>query len=256
MAQASPPTSASHDSPDFDVPVADRPGHIAVIMDGNGRWAAARGEGRSQGHRAGAMAARRIVEECGALSIGTLTLYSFSMENWKRPAEEVDALMGLLLEFLPKEREELLRNNVRFQVIGERTQLASEVVREIELTEEATADCSGLHVILAINYSSRHEITRAAKSIAEDVLDGSLAPDGITEEVFAEHLYTRGVPDPDLLIRTSGEYRISNYLLWQISYAELHVTDLFWPDFDGEALRAAIRDYAGRQRRYGDIESE
>lgn len=255
MARASVPTSQPDGTPDFDVPVADRPGHIAVIMDGNGRWATERGRSRAEGHRAGAQAARRIVEECGALSIGTLTLYSFSMENWKRPADEVDALMGLLLEFLPKERDDLLRNNVRFQVIGDRAGLAEDVVREIELTEDATADCSGLHVVLAINYSSRHEITRAARHVAAKVRDGVLSEDDVTEAVLADHLYTRGIPDPDLLIRTSGEYRISNYLLWQISYSELHVTDGYWPDFDGDDLRTAIRDFAGRQRRYGDIEA-
>ncbi|MBG85174.1 MAG: di-trans,poly-cis-decaprenylcistransferase [Phycisphaerae bacterium] len=255
MARASVPTSQPDGTPDFDVPVADRPRHIAVIMDGNGRWATERGRSRAEGHRAGAQAARRIVEECGALSIGTLTLYSFSMENWKRPADEVDALMGLLLEFLPKERDDLLRNNVRFQVIGDRAGLAEDVIREIELTEDATADCSGLHVVLAINYSSRHEITRAARHVAAKVRDGVLSENDVTEAVLADHLYTRGIPDPDLLIRTSGEHRISNYLLWQISYSELHVTDAYWPDFDGDDLRTAIRDFAGRQRRFGDIEA-
>ena len=248
--------ASPEDAPDFDVPLEHRPRHIAVIMDGNGRWATARGQSRSEGHRAGAQAARRIVEECGKLSIGTLTLYSFSMENWKRPEEEVDALMGLLLEFLPKEREDLVSNNVRFEVIGDRSGLAVEVVEEIERTERATADCTGLHIVLAINYSSRHEILRAARSLATKVRDGHLNEDAITEAVFSDHLYTRGIPDPDLLIRTSGEYRISNYLLWQISYAELHVTDTYWPDFDGTDLRMAIRDFAGRQRRYGDIESQ
>ncbi|MEE2719507.1 MAG: isoprenyl transferase [Planctomycetota bacterium] len=255
MSRSTSPTTQPDDSPAFEIPLEQRPSHIAVIMDGNGRWATQRDLDRSQGHRAGAQAARRIVEECGALSIGTLTLYSFSMENWKRPAEEVDALMGLLLEYLPRERDELVSNNVRFQVIGDRQGLAAAVVREIELTEQATAGCTGLHVILAINYSSRNELTEAARSIARDAADGTLDPDAITEDIMADRLYTRGIPDPDLLIRTSGEYRVSNYLLWQISYAEIHVTDLLWPDFDEGALRDAIRDYAGRQRRFGDVES-
>lgn len=255
MSRTTPPTTQTDGAAAFEIPEDRRPGHIAIIMDGNGRWATQRDLSRSQGHRAGAQAARRIVEECGALSIGTLTLYSFSMENWKRPVEEVDALMGLLVEYLPREREELIANNVRFQVIGDRHGLAAEVVREIELTERATAGCTGLHVVLAINYSSRNEITEAARSLARAASDGTIDPDAITEDMLADNLYTRGIPDPDLLIRTSGEHRISNYLLWQISYAEIHVTDRLWPDFDEDALRDAIRDYAGRQRRYGDIDS-
>ena len=251
-----PPTPPGEGEPvEFDIPQERRPGHIAVIMDGNGRWAGERNLDRSLGHRAGAEAARKVVQQCGVLSIGTLTLYSFSMENWKRPADEVDALMGLLLEYLPQERDELIANNVRFQVIGARNGLAADVVREIELTEEATVACSGLHLVLAINYSSRNEITRAARRIAQAVSDGSMRPDEITEETISSNLYTHGIPDPDLLIRTSGEHRVSNYLLWQISYAEIHVTDLYWPDFDEAALHTAIRDYASRQRRFGAVEA-
>ncbi|MAB81943.1 MAG: di-trans,poly-cis-decaprenylcistransferase [Phycisphaerae bacterium] len=178
------------------------------------------------------------------------------MENWKRPAEEVGALMSLLLEYLPQERDELVEKNVRFQVIGARDGLDDDVVREIELTEQATRGCTGLHLVLAINYSSRHEITHAARRIAESVRRGELDVDSITEDTVSAHLYTDGIPDPDLLIRTSGEHRVSNYLLWQISYSEIHVTDLFWPDFDPAALREAIRDYAGRQRRYGAVEAD
>lgn len=250
-------TQATHaQSDEFEVPSSRRPGHIAIIMDGNGRWAAGHDRSRSEGHRAGAQAARKIVQECGLLGIGALTLYSFSMENWKRPAEEVGALMALLLEYLPQERDELVEENVRFQVIGAREGLDDDVVREIELTEQATCECTGLHLILAINYSSRHEITHAARRIADQVRRGELDVDSITEDTVSSNLYTCGIPDPDLLIRTSGEHRVSNYLLWQISYSEIHVTDLFWPDFDSTALREAIRDYSGRQRRYGAVEAD
>ena len=255
MTESTPHQSGDNAPAEFDVPRERRPRHIAIIMDGNGRWAGQRNMNRSEGHRAGAEAARKIVQECGVLEIDALTLYSFSMENWKRPAEEVDALMGLLLEYLPQERGELITNNVRFQVIGARDGLDDSVIHEIELTEDATRECSGLHLVLAINYSSREELTRAARRIAQSVSDGDMRPDEITEETISSNLYTNGIPDPDLLIRTSGEHRVSNYLLWQISYAEIHMTDLFWPDFDETALHAAIRDFASRQRRYGAVEA-
>lgn len=223
-------------------------------MDGNGRWAIERGLTRIEGHRAGAESARAVVEECGTLGIDTLILYSFSMENWNRPVEEVDALMGLLLEYLPREREDLLANNVRFRVIGSRDGLDPEVLAAVDGLVEATARCTGLQLVLAINYGSRQELTDATRRIAEAVQRGDLDPGDIDEDTISSNLWTAGLPDPDLLIRTAGEHRLSNYLLWQISYAELHVADCFWPEFNAQRLREAIRDFAGRNRRFGTLD--
>ncbi len=238
----------------LDVPRECRPRHIAIIMDGNGRWAVQRNQPRITGHRSGARAVREVVVECGRLGIEALTLYCFSMENWKRPSDEIRALMGLYVEYLARERQELIDNNVRFVQIGRRSGLPKPILELIDDITTATRECTGLRLVLALNYGSRAEITDAVQSIAAKVRAGDLAADAITEETIANHLYTAGLPDPDLLIRTAGERRVSNYLLWQISYAEIYVTDVFWPDFRVEHLHAAIRDYASRSRRFGGIE--
>jgi undecaprenyl diphosphate synthase len=241
-------------TPALDLPPERLPRHIAIIMDGNGRWARERNQPRIAGHRAGAKAVRDVVLECDRLGIKYLTLYSFSTENWKRPAEEVGALMGLCLDYLVKERQELLDRNIRFVQIGRRAGLPPAVLQEVDDTVAATSGCSGLTLALALNYSSRAEITDAVRAIAAEAASGRLAPDAISEETISDHLYTAGLPDPDLLIRTAGELRVSNYLLWQISYAEIHVTDVYWPDFGVEDVHAALRDYAGRCRRFGGLD--
>ena len=237
------------------VPRERIPVHIAIIMDGNGRWAAQRDEPRFQGHRAGVKSARCIVEHCARLGVGTLTLYSFSQENWKRPVSEVDALMGLLVEVLPMEQETLLKNNVRLRVIGSRKGLSDEVLHELDTACANTAHCTGLQLNIAMNYGSRQEIVEAARTLARQAGEGTLDPSHIDEHMFSQALWTGGQPDPDLLIRTAGEYRVSNYLLWQISYAEIHVSPLHWPDFNEQALEDAIRDFAGRNRRFGSLEN-
>jgi undecaprenyl diphosphate synthase len=242
-----------------DVHPARIPRHIAIIMDGNGRWAQERGFPRIFGHRNGARAVRETVEECGRLGVDVLTLYSFSLENWKRPSEEIDALMLLCMAYLEGEREAMLRENMRFKVIGRREGLPAEVVAAIAEVERATNVCTGPTLCLAINYGSRAEITDAVREIARKAATGELKPEAVDEGTIASHLYTGDLgelADPDLLIRTAGEMRISNYLLWQISYSELHVTDVYWPDFGRESLHAAIRDYASRRRRFGGLDSE
>lgn len=236
-----------------DVPIERLPRHIAIIMDGNGRWAMQRGQPRMVGHETGARSVRAIVTECAHLGIEALTLYSFSLENWQRPKTEVDFLMNLYVEYLIKERDEMLDNNIRFYQCGRREGLPARVLDELDRTIDATAHSTGLKLALALNYGSRAEITDAARRIARRIADGSLSPDEIEEQTISRHLYTPDLPDPDLLIRTAGQMRISNFLLWQISYAELHVTQTYWPDFSVEDLYAAIRDYAGRDRRFGKI---
>jgi undecaprenyl diphosphate synthase len=231
------------------------PRHIAMIMDGNGRWARERGLERVEGHVRGAETVRRVVEECCRLGIGQLTLYSFSSENWKRPQREVDFLMGLLKEYLIAERPEIMQQNIRFRLIGRRAELAPEVIQEVEETERISSGNTGLTLALAVNYGSRAEIVDAVRSIAERVRRGELQPAAINESTISDSLYTAGMPDPDLLIRTAGEMRVSNYLLWQISYAELWVTPVCWPDFTTEVFHAALRDYAGRERRFGGLKS-
>ena len=223
-------------------------------MDGNGRWARQRNQPRIAGHRSGAKAVRDVVIECDRLGIGYLTLYSFSMENWKRPAAEVRALMALYREYMVKERKELVGNNIRFLQLGRREGLPKSVMEEVDRTIELSSHCTGLTLCLALNYSSRSEITDAVKAIAGKVKSGFLQLADIDEKTISDHLYTSGIPDPDLLIRTAGELRVSNYLLWQISYAEIHVTDVLWPDFHVEDLHGALRDYASRHRRYGGLE--
>jgi len=231
------------------------PRHIAMIMDGNGRWANERGLERIEGHVRGAETVRRTVEECCRLGIGQLTLYSFSSENWKRPRQEVDFLMSLLKQYVVDERPEIMRQNIRFRIIGRRAGLSDEVVREIDETERLSSTNTGLTLALAVNYGSRAEIVDAVRSIAERVQLGELKPSEIDEAMISNSLYTTGMPDPDLLIRTAGEMRISNYLLWQISYAELWVTPIHWPDFSNEVFHSALHEYSGRERRYGGLQS-
>jgi undecaprenyl diphosphate synthase len=231
------------------------PTHIAMIMDGNGRWARDRGLERIEGHVRGAETVRRVVEECCRLGIGQLTLYSFSSENWKRPQREVDFLMALLKQYLVAERPEIMRQNIRFRVIGRRAELAAEVLAEIEETEAVSAGNTGLTLALAVNYGSRAEIVDAVRAIAARVRRGELDPASIDESEVSAALYTAGMPDPDLLIRTAGEMRVSNYLLWQISYAELWVTPVCWPEFTNDVFHSALRDFAGRERRFGGLKT-
>ena len=232
---------------------AKLPRHIAIIMDGNGRWARARGKERVEGHARGAKSVDVVTEECCRLGIGQLTLYCLSSENWKRPKPEIDFLMALLKEYLLAERKKILDQNIRFTVIGRREGLPAEVLSEIGENERLTRGNSGLTLCLAINYGSRAEIVDAVRAIAERVKRGELSPERIDEVTVSGALYTAGMPDPDLLVRTAGEMRVSNYLLWQISYAELWVTPKFWPEFDAELLREALRDFARRERRFGGL---
>ncbi|MGD9790914.1 MAG: isoprenyl transferase [Phycisphaerales bacterium] len=230
------------------------PRHIAIIMDGNGRWAQQRGFPREFGHRNGVRVVREVLTECNALGVEVVTLYSFSLENWKRPADEVRALMELCKAYLDGEREEMIRENIRFRTIGRRDGLPAEVLAAIDRMTAETAHCTGSTLCLAINYGSRAEIADAARAIARDAALGRLDPESVDESVFESRLSTAGLPDPDLLIRTAGEMRVSNYLLWQISYAELFVTEVLWPDFAAGHLHEAIREYAGRSRRFGGID--
>lgn len=232
------------------------PRHIAIIMDGNGRWAQDRGFPRIFGHRSGAMAVREAVTECGKLGVEVLTLYSFSLENWKRPADEVRALMELCLAYCRGEREEFLREGVRFRVIGRRAGLPAEVLAALDELTEATRDLTGPTLCLAINYGGRAELADAARAVARRVAEGELSADAVDEAALARELYAPDLPDPDLLIRTAGEMRVSNFLLWQISYAELYVTGTFWPDFGPGHLHDAIREYARRRRRFGGLDQE
>ena len=236
-----------------DVPPERIPRHIAFIMDGNGRWAKERQLSRVHGHQAGAETIRRTIEECGRLGVEVMTLFSFSSENWKRPADEIAALLALSVQYMRAERQLLIDNNIRFAPIGRREGLPAEVLAELDATVAATSRCTGPTLCVAMNYGGRTEIVDAARAIAKEVVEGLLDPDSIDESVFEASLYTAGLPEPDLLIRTSGEMRISNFLLWQISYAEIHMTDTLWPDFGADDLHAAIRDYAQRSRRFGDI---
>ena len=242
-----------------DIPAGRFPRHIAVIMDGNGRWAVQRGLERVRGHQEGAKTVRRVVTECARLrkergGPDYLTLYSFSLENWKRPAKEVTFLMEMYIEYLQKERATMMENNIRFRQIGRLENLPEPVMEEMEITLKETAQNTGLTLVLALNYGSRAEIVDAVRGIAQKVKDGEMRPEQITEETISEHLYTAGMPDPDLLVRTAGEMRISNYLLWQISYAELYVSEVLWPDFGEGDLHGAIEAFASRNRRFGALD--
>src|SRR5579864_5313205 len=227
------------------------PAHVAIIMDGNGRWAKSRGLPRIAGHRRGADAVRRTVEAAGALGISYLTLFGFSSENWKRPAGEVDDLMGLLRHYIRAEIAELHTKGVRLRVIGDRTRLPGDIVTLIDNAEALTAGNTGLRLTIALSYGGRAEIARAARDIAAAVKSGEIAPEQVDETLFARHLLTADIPDPDLVIRTSGEQRISNFLLWQTAYSELVFIDTLWPDFGKADFERALRDYHGRERRYG-----
>ena len=230
------------------------PQHIAIIMDGNGRWAMERGKDRSFGHQAGVDAVRRITSECTRLGVKFLTLYTFSTENWNRPADEVAALMGLVLTSL--EDEIFMKNNVRFRVVGDRSRIPEVVNKKLAETEEHTAGNTTMTMVVALSYSSKLELTTAAKQIAQEVKDGKLSVDDITEETINDHLWTNFMPDPELLIRTGGELRISNYLLWQCAYSEFYFCDTYWPDFMEEDLYKAIYSYQSRQRRFGKTEAQ
>jgi undecaprenyl diphosphate synthase len=232
---------------------ASLPQHVAIIMDGNGRWAKQRGLPRIEGHRQGAESARTIIRTSGELGIKYLTLYAFSAENWNRPKDEVDALMKYLIHYLKTETPELNRNNVRLEVIGQIYRLPENVQEHLRKSIATLAKNNGLTLVMALSYGSRIEIVDAVRGIAEKVKRGKLDPADITEQVFAQHLYTRNVPDPDVLIRTSGEMRVSNFLLWQISYTELVVTQTLWPDFRKPQFFAALEEYARRHRRFGGV---
>jgi undecaprenyl diphosphate synthase len=229
------------------------PAHVAIIMDGNGRWAKARHLPRVQGHRQGVESVRAVVRASGEAGVKYLTLYAFSVENWSRPKEEVDTLMKYLARYLKNEIKELNRNNVRLEVIGQVYRLPEFVQEQLKKTMTALSRNNGLTLILALSYGGRTEIVEAVRRIAAKVQKGVLEPAEITEQVIAQHLYTKSFPDPDLLIRTSGEMRLSNFLLWQISYAELVVTPVLWPDFRRAQLFEALEEYARRHRRFGGV---
>lgn len=246
----------------YDIDMTRIPRHIAIIMDGNGRWAAERGKPRSYGHQAGVETVRRITAECVRLGVKYLTLYTFSTENWNRPAEEVSALMGLVLSSL--EDEIFMKNNVRFRVIGDMDRLPQDVQHKLWETMEHTAQNTAMTMVVALSYSSRWEIIKAMQETVFEALGNGSCPGGtykelephLTEANFVRHLDTYFMPDPDLLIRTGGEKRVSNYLLWQIAYTELYFCDTYWPDFREEDLHLAIADYQGRQRRFGKTEQQ
>jgi undecaprenyl diphosphate synthase len=229
------------------------PQHVAIIMDGNGRWAKARGLPRVAGHRRGADAVRRVIRGAGELGVPVLTLFAFSTENWGRPADEVSDLMGLLRHYLRHELEELGRNGARLRVIGDRDRLAKDIVKDISDAETRTRTNTRIDVNICINYGSRDEILRATRNLARKVAAGEITVEQIDDSRFERELLTAGVPDPDLLIRTSGEQRISNFLLWQCAYAELVFVDTLWPDFGKEHLERAIAEFRKRERRYGGV---
>ncbi len=233
--------------------LASLPRHVAVIMDGNGRWAKERGLPRIEGHRQGAESARTIIRAAGELGINYLTLYAFSVENWNRPKDEVDALMKYLVHYLKSETSELNKNNVRLEVIGQIYRLPENVQEHLRKSIQTLSRNNGLTLIMALSYGGRTEIVEAVRAIAGKVKQGKLDPADITEQVFSQHLYTRSWPDPDLLIRTSGEMRLSNFLLWQISYAELVITPTLWPDFRKPQFHEALEEYARRHRRFGGV---
>ena len=238
----------------FEIDKTRIPQHIAIIMDGNGRWATERGLERSAGHQEGVEAVRRVTTECSNLGVKFLTLYTFSTENWNRPVDEVAALMGLVLTAL--EDEIFMKNNVRFRVVGDRTRIPDVVKKKLADTEERTAKNDKMTMVLALSYSSRLELASVARQMAQEVKDGTLNLEDINEQTMEEHLWTSFMPDPELLIRTGGELRISNYLLWQIAYTELYFCDTYWPDFMVEDLYKAIASYQSRHRRFGKTEAQ
>jgi undecaprenyl diphosphate synthase len=227
------------------------PQHVAIIMDGNGRWAKARGEDRSTGHREGVVSVRKVLEAATAISLKYLTVYTFSMENWRRPASEVQALMTLLVSAVHRETPDLMKNNIRLRAIGDLPRLQADVRQTLQDCIRQTSENTGTTLTLALSYSSRWELTNAARLLAADAVNGKITPEEISEERFAGYLNTKELPDPDLLIRTGGEKRISNFLLWQLSYAELYFSDVYWPDFRENELYEAILYYQQRERRFG-----
>lgn len=231
----------------------DMPRHIAIIMDGNGRWARRRLMPRTMGHRAGMTTLKKVVESCVELKVPVLTVFAFSTENWRRPRDEVNYLMNLLIEFLHKELQELHSNNIQINILGDYKVLPDKCTNELDSAIQLTCNNDGLIFNIALNYGSRNEIIQAIREISRKVERGELTPDQITEKLFNQMLYTRNLPDPDLLIRTAGEMRISNFLLWQIAYTELWITDRLWPDFTRDDLLAAIEDFRKRDRRFGGL---
>ncbi|HBQ65070.1 MAG TPA: isoprenyl transferase [Clostridiales bacterium] len=231
------------------------PRHIAIIMDGNGRWAQKRGLPRSQGHRRGVRTLERIARYCSQRGIQYLTVYAFSTENWNRPPREVEVLMNLMREYIQTVRQKYARDNIRLKIIGDKSRLPRDLKILVDDCEQSTAANTGMLLMIAWNYGGRDELTAAARSLAEDVRSGKMRVEQITAETISDRLYTAGAPDPDLLIRTSGEYRTSNFLIWQSAYAELYFTPLLWPDFKPESLEDALREYARRDRRFGGVET-
>jgi len=227
------------------------PRHIAIVMDGNGRWARAKHRPRFMGHKKGVDAVREIVKECGSLNVECLTLFAFSSENWKRPEEEITNLMGLFMLALDREARSMARNNVQLQIVGDLSFFSDKLQAKIKQVEDLTSKCDGLRLIVAANYGGRWDITKATKALAKKVAAGEMDADLINEDDISSHLTTAGLPDPDLFIRTGGEVRISNFLIWQMAYAELYFTDVLWPDFGKDQLHKAIADYSSRQRRFG-----
>lgn len=229
------------------------PEHVAIILDGNGRWAKKRFLPRNMGHAQGSKTVERIIEDAYDMGIKYLTVYAFSTENWKRPKDEVDALMKLLRDYLKTCIKRANKNNMRVRVIGDVTGLIDDLREKIAQLEEASKDNTGINFTIALNYGSRDEMIRAMRTMADDLLSGTLKKEGITEEVFAGYLDTKGIPEPDLMIRTSGEQRLSNFMLWQLAYTEFYFTDVLWPDFNKKELKKAVEYYNGRERRFGGI---
>lgn len=245
-------------NPEPDIPSSDelrRPRHVAIIMDGNGRWAQTRGLPRREGHRRGVEAVKRAVRYAGENNIEFLTLFSFSSENWSRPQEEIDDLMNLLRYFIRRDLDDLSKEDIRIKVIGSRERVPADILKMIDETERKTAGNKRLTLVVAFNYGSRNEIVRAATRIGEQIARGELRIEDVTPRSFEDFLDTRGIPDPDLIIRTSGEQRISNFLLWQAAYSELLFLPVFWPDFTEQDFEDALREYSGRERRYGGVRS-
>jgi undecaprenyl diphosphate synthase len=245
--------SSASSGPPEDLDKAKLPTHVAVIMDGNGRWAKKHLLSRMRGHEKGSEAVRTIVRACREFGIAYLTLYAFSTENWQRPKNEIEALMALLIKFLKSEQKELLENDIRLHVIGQIERLPADVRQALRETMNLTQKNSSLQLNLALSYGSRSEIVRMVRHIARKSKSAQIDPDRINAEIVEQHLYTKGIPDPDLLIRTSGEMRISNFLLWQIAYAEIHVTPTYWPDFGREEFYQILKDFQKRERRFGQV---
>lgn len=237
----------------YDINLDKVPAHIAIIMDGNGRWAKSRFMPRTYGHKVGVETIRKVVKECSRLGVKYLTLYAFSTENWKRPKDEVSALMGLLVKYLRNELEELHKNNVKILTIGDISKLPETCIEELVLAKEKTKDNTGLVMSLALNYGGRNDLVNAVKNISQDLVDGKISLDDIGDNLISSHLSTNESPDPDLVIRTSGEQRLSNFLLWELAYSEFYFTDIHWPDFDEKELQKAIFAYQSRDRRFGAI---